>query len=98
MSDVPFPSIHICSENQVTASFLRKLGFNKTSPQTNALYHEYIFGTPKGHESIKAKENEYIEELQEQMKLNYDWHDNILVKRISSQVCPDQIIFVNYIW
>ena len=96
MSDVPFPSIHICSENQVTASFLRKLGFNKTSPQTNALYHEYIFGTPKGHKSIKAKEDEYIEELQEQMKLNYDWHDNILVKRISSQVCPDQIIFVNY--
>ena len=92
MSDVPFPSIHICSENQVTASFLRKLGFNRTSPQTTALYQEYI----EGQEKYEPKEQKYIEEMQKQMKLKYGWHENVLVKRISSQVCPDQIIFVNY--
>ena len=88
MTEIPFPSIHICSENQVTASFLRKMGFNKTSPQTDILYQEYIPGFQE-----KRKNDKYIEELQHQMRLKYNWTENVLVKRLSSQVCPDQIIF-----
>ena len=91
MTEIPFPSIHICSENQVTASFLRKMGFNKTSPQTDILYQEYIPGFQE-----KRKNDKYIEELQQQMRLKYNWTENVLVKRLSSQVCPDQIIFLHY--
>ena len=93
LSDLSFPTIHICNTNQVTHSFLKELGFgDHFSDKSDIFFTEFIHGTSK---KWSTKKEILLQEVKTQMQNVFSWNDTIHIRTISSQNCKDMLVRIN---
>ena len=96
LNDITFPSVYICNVNQVTKSFLTRLGIVDQS-DAKLLFEYFLEKGPTNLDEItKEANNRTLETIMERMADIYGWTRQKRFYNISSHNCTDMILNLNW--
>ena len=96
LNDITFPGIYICNVNQVSKSFLTRLGIEDKS-DAKLLFEQFLEkNTADVDDLTKEQNNKTLEKIIAKMKNMYGWTKEKRFYNISSQNCTDMILKVEW--
>ena len=96
LNDITFPSVYICNVNQVTKSFLTRLGIDNLS-DAKLLFEYFLEKGPINLDEVTKEENNMtLETIMDKMTDIYGWRRQKRFYNISSQNCTDMILSVQW--
>ena len=96
LKDITFPGIYMCNVNQVSKSFLTRLGIEDKA-DAKLLFEQFLEKGPADlDEKTKLANNETLETIMDRMTDIYSWTREQRFYNISSQNCTDMILYVKW--
>ena len=96
LNDITFPGIYICNVNQVSKSFLTRLGIEDKS-DAKLLFEQFLEkNTADVDDLTKEQNNKTLEKIIDKMKNIYGWTKEKRFYNISSHNCKDMILKVEW--
>ena len=88
-----FPSITVCNQNQVEASFLRDLNIHGNTGKVNLLFDEFIHGHDR---NLSKEEEEFLDNVLLNISVGHDPLIPPSFLQKSSQSCKDLFISTDF--
>ena len=96
LKDITFPGIYMCNVNQVSKSFMTRLGIEDKA-DAKLLFEQFLEkGPPDLDEKTKDANNKTLETIMDSMTEIYNWNREQRFYNISSQNCIDMILYVRW--
>ena len=96
LNDITFPGIYMCNVNQVSKSFMTRLGIEDKA-DAKLLFEQFLEkGPPDLDEKTKDANNKTLETIMDSMTEIYNWNREQRFYNISSQNCTDMILYVKW--